>query len=186
MAGLVAAAEARSLGAEVVLLEKGGRAGGSMLLSSGVVWRHRRFEDFRSECPNGDPALQRLVFDRLDRDLEWLESLGAPVVGRSTGNPLTSGVRLDPAGLARALEDAGPGVRLGAPLVELPDAPLVLATGGFQADVDLVREHITPEASEVMLRAAPWSTGDGLRLGLRAGGAVRAGVDPAYIRHTSA
>jgi NADPH-dependent 2,4-dienoyl-CoA reductase/sulfur reductase-like enzyme len=39
MAGLVAAARARELGAEPVVLEKGNRAGGSMLLSSGVVWR---------------------------------------------------------------------------------------------------------------------------------------------------
>ena len=57
--------------------EKGDRAGGSMLLSSGVVWRHRDFERFRAECPGGDPALQRTVFERLDADLAWLESLGA-------------------------------------------------------------------------------------------------------------
>ena len=37
MAGLVAAAQARQLGAEAVVHEKGNRAGGSMLLSSGVV-----------------------------------------------------------------------------------------------------------------------------------------------------
>ena len=50
-----------------------------MLLSSGFVWRHERFDDFRAECPDGDPALQRLVFDRLDEGIGWLESLGAPV-----------------------------------------------------------------------------------------------------------
>ena len=49
MAGLVAAAEARARGAEVLLLEKGDRAGGSMLLSSGVIWRHREFGRFREE-----------------------------------------------------------------------------------------------------------------------------------------
>ena len=37
MAGLAAAAHARSLGADVRLLEKGDRAGGSMLLSGGLV-----------------------------------------------------------------------------------------------------------------------------------------------------
>ena len=76
MAGLVAAGDARGARRRVVL-EKGDRAGGSMLLSSGVVWRHRDFERFREECPGGDDALQRLVFERLDADLEWLESLGA-------------------------------------------------------------------------------------------------------------
>ena len=61
MAGLCAAARARELGAEPVVLEKGTRPGGSMLLSSCVVWRYRTFEDFRAECRDGDEALQRAV-----------------------------------------------------------------------------------------------------------------------------
>ena len=80
MAGLVAAAEARRLGARPVVLEKLDRAGGSMRLSSAVIWRHRAFERFRAECPAGDEHLQRLLFERLDEDLAWLESLGVPVV----------------------------------------------------------------------------------------------------------
>jgi succinate dehydrogenase/fumarate reductase flavoprotein subunit len=186
MAGLVAAAEARSRGAEVVVLEKGDRAGGSMLLSSGVVWRHRSFDDFRAECEQGDPALQRLVFDRLDEDLAWLEGLGAPVVERRTGNELTTGVRFDPAGLTEALTEAAGGVEVGSPISELPSAPLVLATGGFQANRELVYECITPHASELLLRAAPWSTGDGLRLGLEAGGGFSAGMEQAYMRNMPA
>ncbi|MEX2256512.1 MAG: FAD/NAD(P)-binding protein, partial [Acidimicrobiia bacterium] len=54
MAGLVAAARARDLGATPVVLEKGDRAGGSMLLSSGVVWRHRSLDEFHHDCPAGD------------------------------------------------------------------------------------------------------------------------------------
>src|SRR5919108_3537983 len=103
MAGLVAAARARELGAAPVVFEKGDRPGGSMYLSSGVVWRYRQWERFREECPGGDPKLQRVVWERLDDDLAWLESLGAPVVQRETGNPLTSGVRFDPKGLSDAL-----------------------------------------------------------------------------------
>ena len=99
MAGLAAAAEARALGASVTIVERGDRAGGSMLLSSGVVWRYRDFDRFRAECPDGDPALQRPVFENLDRDLRWLESLGAHVVARETGNPRTAGVRFDPRSL---------------------------------------------------------------------------------------
>ena len=80
-----------------------------MLLSSGVIWRYRTFEEFRAQCPSGDERLQRLVFERLDEGLEWLESLGAPVVARETGNPRTTGVRFDPAGpdRARSLRAAG-------------------------------------------------------------------------------
>src|SRR6266508_2079990 len=87
MAGLVAAARARQLGADSVVLEKGDRPGGSMLLSSGVVWRYIDFDEFRRQCLTGDPALQRLVWERLDDALQWLEQLGAPVVSGDTENP---------------------------------------------------------------------------------------------------
>ena len=49
MAGLAAAARARELGADVVVHEKGTRLGGSMYLSSCVIWRYRDFERFREE-----------------------------------------------------------------------------------------------------------------------------------------
>jgi succinate dehydrogenase/fumarate reductase flavoprotein subunit len=183
MAGLVAAAEAASRGARVVVHEKGDRPGGSMLLSSGVVWRHRRFEDFRRECPRGTPELQRLVYERLDDDLAWLEGLGARVLARSTGNPRTIGLRFDPSSLTEALAARGGELRLGEPLRELPDeAPVVLATGGFQASRDLVRRWITPEADCLFLRATPWSTGDGLRLAVAAGGHTTAGMSELYGR----
>src|SRR3954470_8171487 len=99
MAGLCAAARGRELGAAPVVLEKGTRPGGSMLLSSGVIWRYRSFEEFRTQCPSGEELVQRLVFERLDEGLEWLELLGAPVVTRETENPLTTGVHFDAAGL---------------------------------------------------------------------------------------
>jgi succinate dehydrogenase/fumarate reductase flavoprotein subunit len=204
MAGLVAAAEARRLGAAAAVFEKLDCPGGSMRLSSGVIWRHRELDRFLSECPAGDRELQRLLFERLDADLGWLESLGAPVVARETGNPLTTGVRFDPEGLTEALvaaaggfvtapreaapraasaASAGGGVHLAAPLRELPDgAPVVLATGGFAADPALVREHVTSEADHLLLRATPGSTGDGLRLGLAAGAHLGRGLDQVYAR----
>jgi succinate dehydrogenase/fumarate reductase flavoprotein subunit len=188
MAGLTAAAQARSRGAAVEVYEQGDRCGGSMLLSSGVIWRHRDFDRFREECPGGDPELQRTIFDRLDSDLDWLERLGAVVSERGTPNPATTGRRFDTARLTRALIDAaGARVRLGEPLTQVPDrTPVVLATGGFQANRDLVRRHITPEADSLLLRAAPWSTGDGLRLGREAGGRESGGLDEFYGRNMPA
>jgi fumarate reductase flavoprotein subunit len=183
MAGLVAAAEARRLGADVHVFEKLDRPGGSMRLSSGVVWRHRDFGRFRAECPGGDEALQRTLFERLDADLRWLEGLGAPVTERGTGNPLTTGLRFDPPTLTEALVQAVRGVVTGRALLAPPDgAPLILATGGFAADRDLLREHVTPEADHVLLRTAPGSTGDGMRLGLDVGAATGAGLDEVYAR----
>jgi fumarate reductase flavoprotein subunit len=187
MAGLVAAARARELGARALLLEKGPRAGGSMLLSSGVVWRHREWERFRAECPEGDPELQRTLWEGLDQALRWLESLGAPVLQRETGNPLTCGWRFEPRGLCAALLEAAGGARLREPLLELPPGPpVVLATGGFQADRELVRRHVTAQADHLLLRAAPWSSGDGLRLGLSAGARPSAGMSEFYGRNMPA
>jgi fumarate reductase flavoprotein subunit len=182
MAGLAAVARARELGADVAVFEKGDRPGGSMLLSSGVVWRYREWETFRAECPGGDPALQRVVWEGLDDALAWLESLGAPVLTRGTGNALTTGVRIDPGRLTRSLAKD---VRLGEPLLELPEGvPTILATGGFQGDRDLVVRYVTPEP--LVLRANPWSTGDGLRLALARGGALSAGMGEFYGRNLAA
>ena len=180
MAGLVAAAEARSRGADVLHLEKGDVAGGAMRWSSGVIWRHAGWDAFRAECPGGDPTLQRLLFDRLDADLDWLEARGARVTQRATGNPRTIGRRFDTASIVAAL--AGE-VRLGQPLRALPDGvPVVLATGGFAASRELLCEHVTPYAGDLLLRSTPWSTGDGLRLGLAAGARASAGLGEIYGR----
>ena len=157
MAGLCAAARARELGASPTVLEKGDRPGGSMLLSSGVVWRYRSLEDFRRD---------------------WLESLGAPVVRKETGNPRTVGRRFDPRGLTDALVRAAGAVQtghaLGTGAQTGPDQPLLLATGGFP--VRLARKRA------LALRSNPWSQGDGLDLAVAAGAATTAGMDEFYGR----
>jgi fumarate reductase flavoprotein subunit len=178
MAGLCAAAHARELGGKPVVYEKGTRAGGSMLLSSCVVWRFRGWDDFRAECPTGDERLQRIVWERLDDGIAWLESLGAPVVKHETGNLRTVGKRFEPQGLTETLVRAAGDVRLG----ETTREPTILATGGFQGDGELVREHIHP-GGELRLRANPWSAGDGMRLALARGADLSAGLDEFYGRN---
>jgi hypothetical protein len=158
MAGLSAAAHACELGAEPLVLEKGDRVGGSMLLSSCVIWRHRDFADFRAECPDGEESLQRLVYDRLDDGLDWLESLGAAVTEADTGNPRTVGRRFDARSLTDTLRRATSGARHRTGWKQAwPEGPTVLATGGFP--VRLAREQ------RLMLRANRWSEGDGLEYG---------------------
>jgi fumarate reductase flavoprotein subunit len=181
MAGLVAAARARELGTPAVVYEKGTRPGGSMLLSSCVIWRYESFDEFRRQCPDGDERLQRLVWERLDAALDWLEALGAPVTQKETANPLTTGRRLDPGVLTDSLVRAAGDVRLGAAAPEAAE-PLLLATGGFQGSAELVAEHIGP-AAPLPLRANPWSAGDGLRLGLDRGGSLSVGMDEFYGRN---
>ncbi|HLX19839.1 MAG TPA: FAD-binding protein [Gaiellaceae bacterium] len=173
MAGLVAAVRARELGLDPVVVEKGNRAGGSMLLSSCVVWRHLDWADFRSDCPDGDEELQRLVWERLDDALAWLVSLGAEPVWEDTENPRTTGKRFDPRALtellARRVE-----VRLQTPLVPDAERPVVLATGGFGRRL--------AEERGLFLRANPWSAGDGLDWALAHGAQVTKGMGEFYGR----
>jgi len=177
MAGLVAAARLRELGRVVTVRERGTRAGGSMLLSSCVVWRHRDFDAFRAECPGGDERLQRLVWERLDDAIDWLVARGAPVVWEETGNPRTVGKRFDPPGLVAAL--AGD-VELG--VDGRVDGPLVLCTGGFGGSAELVERFVAP-AAPLRLRANPWSAGDGLRHALERGAALTPAMDEFYGRN---
>ena len=181
MAGLVAAARARELGVDVAVHEKGTRVGGSMLLSSCVIWRHREWDDFRGECPTGDARLQRVVWERLDDAIAWLESLGAPVVWDETGNPRTAGKRFDPRGLASVLADAAGDITMSSDGTD-GEGATILCTGGFQGDADLVAEHIAP-AAPLRLRANPWSRGDGLRRGLRDGAGASPGLHEFYGRN---
>jgi fumarate reductase flavoprotein subunit len=179
MAGLSAAARARELGAEPAVFEKADRAGGSMVLSSGVVWRYRTLDGFRAECPGGNPALQKVIVERLDEAIAWLESLGARVVARATGNPRTVGMRFDPRSLRDALaRTAGP-ISLntsftGSDPVQTASVGTVLATGGFP--VRLARER------GLLLRANRWSEGDGLDLGRGRGAATAGDLEEFYGR----
>ena len=177
MAGLVAAVRLRELGVEPVVLEKGTRAGGSMLISSCVIWRFRSLDDFRAECPRGDPELQQLVVERLDDAIAWLESLGAPVVWQETGNPRNIGKRFDPRGLTDALLARAGQVGLGE-TVPADAAPLILATGGFS--VRLARER------GLLVRSNPWSEGDGLELARARGAALTGDLGEFYGRNMPA
>lgn len=174
MAGLVCATRLRELGVGVRVLEKGGRPGGSMLLSSGFVWRHRTLEGFREECPGGDSDLQALVMERLDDGLDWLERRGLPAIERDTGNPRTVGRRFDTTALTQALARSAGDVRLGEPIRALGGEPTVLATGGFGKAL--------AARLGVPLRANPWSDGDGIALARERGGAVTTGMEEFYGR----
>ena len=142
-----------------------------MLLSSGVVWRHVEWEDFRAECPGGDPELQRLIWERLDDALDWLVSLGAAPVWQDTENPRTTGKRFDPRALTTLLARD---VRLQTPLPAAAEPPLVLATGGFAKR--LAKEN------GLLLRANPWSDGAGLDYATARGAKRTAGMGEFYGR----
>jgi len=171
MAGLVCAARLRELGHRPRVIDAGTRAGGSMLLSSCVIWRHHDFDLFRAECPDGDPVLQRLIWERLDDALAWLISLGAEPVWEDTENPRTTGKRFDPRALTQLLAHD---VELGASLPPAAAPPLVLACGGFGKRL--------AEQRGLMLRANPWSDGAALDYALPRGARTTNGMEQFYGR----
>ena len=212
LAGLVAANRALELGASVTLLEKGDRLGGSFVYSSGYAWSYRDLATFRHEAPGGDARLQQLMLDRLEPCLSWLEDLDAPILTRETGNPLTFGARLDPERtvtlLSDRITDSGGKVLPGAALAGLvqdsegrvvgarvtsdsgewiEDAnAVILASGGFAANAELVGRYIIQGPGRMRLRAHPWSTGDGFLAALDSGARESTGLDEFYGRNLPA
>jgi succinate dehydrogenase/fumarate reductase flavoprotein subunit len=211
LAGLTAALRAVELGARVTLLEKGDRPGGSFLLSSGYVWSYGDMPTYRSEAPGGDIVLQKQILDRLGSSLEWLDNAGGVLLSRETGNPLTFGARFDPEQTVAAMaerilasgaeiltgtalealtENAGriTGVRASAPgrKVDYAADAVVLASGGFAANPELVVRYIIKGPGRMPVRAHPRSTGDGFLAALEKGALASAGLDEFYGRNLPA
>ena len=211
LAGLVAALRAVQLGARVILLEKGEEPGGSFVYSSGYVWSYLDLPTYRREAPGGDADLQRLILERLEASIGWLEGFGAPVLSRETGNPRTFGACLDPertvAALAGHVVASGGRMLTNTALEGLVDSKgrvrgatavsggerqtfeadaAILASGGFAANPDLVGRHITRGPGRMRLRTHPRSTGDGFLAALEAGALESAGLDEFYGRNLPA
>lgn len=187
MSGLVTAVRAQEVGADVVLLEKGTRFGGSMYLSGGAIWTYDSMEDIREDIPHGDETLQRIILDSIDEGYEWIEDLDITLKSPEFNLP-GSGRQFEPPEftdrMIEILHEGGGRTLLRTPMEEIRvedgrvvgveastedgdrleiDAPsVVLATGGFQGNERLVEQFITEHTGNLWLRANPWSTGDGL------------------------
>ncbi|HWI82365.1 FAD-dependent oxidoreductase [Ramlibacter sp.] len=205
MAGLCAALTARQRGARVLVLEKGTRFGGSMYLSNGIVWTFARLQDARARAPDGDAALQDLLVGGLSEGLDWLAAQGVQLEpervylqcgrGRAAAGPQMTQALVDGARAAGATLLAGTALqdllfedgavtgarafdRDGA--IEVRARSVVLATGGFQGNAELLARHVSPHAAAMYLRGNPWSTGDGLLAALDGGAATSCALDTFY------
>jgi fumarate reductase flavoprotein subunit len=210
LAGLTAALRATELGAQVTLLEKGERPGGSFVYSSGYVWSYMDLPTYRREAPGGEATLQKLILTHLGSSLTWLEEAGGALLSRETGNPLTFGARFDPERTVQALVDrieaSGGEVLLATALEGLLEGPagrvtgvrisasgethvadaVILASGGFAGDPELVGRHIIGGPGRMLVRAHPRSTGDGFRAAQEQGALASAGLDEFYGRNLPA
>ena len=194
MAGLCAGLAAAEAGARVAVLEKGPAPGGSMRMSGGTVWTAPSMEVMERWAPLGDRARQRTLVEGIDDGLAWLAGHGIPRTF-DIDNPRQTGAGIDvevmTAGLVAAIEARGGRVLTRAALrgilrgdggrvrgvaagidgrrTELQAPAVILATGGFGGNKELVSRYITRNAETMLLRANPRSVGDGLLAALDAG-----------------
>ncbi len=197
MAGLCAAVAAAEAGQTVTVIEKGTRPGGSMALSHGFIWTFKEMHQLRSEMPDGDRELQELVVEQCADGRDWLQRQGVRLSPEEAFAGFGWGQLMEPAQLIQALlgraADLGVTIRLRTPMRELivedgrvcgvrvrteeqvesiEADRVILTTGGFQGNAELLRRYVTPYAEDMYLRANPWSTGDGLLAALAAGAAL--------------
>jgi succinate dehydrogenase/fumarate reductase flavoprotein subunit len=207
MAGLSAAAWSVRQGRSVVLVEKG-ELGGSAL-HAGFIWTAPSYEELRRAVPDGDPELAERLIGDFEPAVDWVRSLGVecqPAVevlrfgrGHQTSilnylraceltirEDTSSEILLGGEATRLIVEDGevrGAEIALrGGETRELRAAATLLATGGFQADPELRRTLIHPQAEDIPLRSNPHSRGDGLRLA-RAAGAQFGPDDAGFYGH---
>lgn len=195
MSGLVAACTALEGGANVTLVEKGHRLGGSMRLSSGYLVMFDNVNSIETAIPDGNPLLQELVVSAFPADAEWLASTGVQLSSRRTiagrhgheSDPSEiisclekkivelGGTTLLGSGIGRLTRTDGRIVAVdvhGEKFSTLPADAVVLATGGFQGNTELLARLCHLSVDGLYHRANPWSTGDGLLAALEAGAAT--------------
>jgi succinate dehydrogenase/fumarate reductase flavoprotein subunit len=207
MAGMAAAAAATAAGARVTVIEKRSTPGGSAAMSAGIVWTAPDFETLRRVVPGGDPALGRALIDGFWPAVDWIRSTGVSVSERWEGQMgFGSAVRVDVKGLLAAwqhqVESAGgllmlrsaarklladDSGRVGGANVTTPSGPrelradaVLLATGGFQGDPELLATFVGANADSLLVRSNPGSVGDGFRLGRDVGASASRGMRGFY------
>ncbi len=209
MAGLAAAVSCAEHGAEVELIEKADEPGGSAALSGGLVWTEPTLDRLLERNPLGDEQLNRILIENYDDSVSWLMDRGVEMSPPMTGLFGTGrGRRIQPdmktfvATMLEAAAGAGVEVFTGQSLdsVLLDDAArvrgvrtrsatgfaeresrgVVLATGGFPANAEMLTRYVSPYADRLYPRCNPMSTGDGIEAGQRAGAASSSGMHAFY------
>lgn len=200
--GASAAATAARAGARVLLLEKSTTFGGSSALSAGMLWTAPDIDAYRQRIPLGNDELGGKIVAEFSSAIAKLRETGARVADTPTQNIMTFGVGYSTdihAILAACREEviAGGGMIrnetsvnellcedrqvigvqavTAAGMVEYYARSVVVATGGFARDPELVNRHIGPHSDALLMRSHEGNVGDGFRMAKAAGaGGTRA------------
>lgn len=203
MAGLTAAAHAAKQGAAVLVLERAPQVGGNAALAMGKFWTARDGEAMRRENPGGNAELADVLIEDFALALDWIRSTGTWVsekidvlhgegylidihgylskctkIIESNGGSLALDTRVSDLMVDRERGVVGARVMESDACVTAPWT--LLATGGFQGDRQLLGQYFGSAAKNLLLRANPYSQGDGLRLGVSVGGEPTGTMDTYY------
>ena len=167
-------------------------------MSAGILWTAPDVETMRAVVPDGDPELGRLLVEGLEPAVDRVRDAGVPVTERWYGQ-MGFGVayRTDIHALhehwQRVIARGGGELRANTPVRSLrfSDGRVVgagdvearavlLATGGFQGDSELVKRFLGWDADRMPIRSNAGSTGDGFRLAASAGAAASRGLGGFY------
>jgi succinate dehydrogenase/fumarate reductase flavoprotein subunit len=176
-----------------------------MRLAGGFIWTFSSKSRLRDMIPDGNIALQDMVLDNLSEGHAWLESHGVNLDAEEDVRSFGRGRQANAADLNWALESrlrtlggtleletpmetllyqggAVCGVRVTSPdgTAEIEARAVILATGGFQGNPELLARYVTPHVDKVYLRANPWSTGDGFLAATGIGAAVTPAMSAFY------
>ncbi|MGR6584869.1 FAD-dependent oxidoreductase (plasmid) [Rhodococcus qingshengii] len=202
MAGLTAGAKASAAGRRVCLIEISSDVGGSARFA-GYAWTAPNHDVMAQQNPRGDESLKRHLVDSFDGGVEWIRSIGIdvdpaqPILSFGRGHRFDTNHYVDTC--KRIVLDAGgsvvfntategllfeDGAVRGAvvrtdaePAREIRAGQILLATGGFQGDKELLAQYVHPDAGRMALRSNPYSCGEGYRLAVEVGAST--GVEDA-------
>lgn len=210
MAGLTVGALAAGRGLSVGLVEKAPDIGGSARLSSGGLAKVASAEIYASANPSGDRALGRMLAEGYDEVIQWISDLGVAVGAPSDVEDVLgfscsargidiirylalARVEIEHAGgwvvtntKVLHLDSTSDGVVIGATVSDrdgisvIRSGATVIATGGFQGSPELRERYLGANGRNMLLRANPFSEGDGLRLVASVGGATTERMDRFY------
>jgi succinate dehydrogenase/fumarate reductase flavoprotein subunit len=204
MAGMTAAFCAALQGARVTVIEVAPAIGGSAVLSGTHLWTATSVQQHLEQCPDADPVIARAFHEGFAEAADFVRSSGVEFTGdlqvlygrgnrfdivsyfeRAQQAVVHSGgsVHVNTQVQSLLFDDHGvAGVRAtdAGGVTDIRAGWTILATGGFQANRALTQRYLGDRSGRVLLRSNPYSSGEGLRLGLSAGGQLSAHMDDFY------
>jgi tricarballylate dehydrogenase len=173
-------------------------SGGSFRRTSEAYPAEKFYQDMTSlSGGRADPELTKVMVEGSRKARDWLTELGVPWTSKSRDPGAADQVDGQGKALAEILRRAvaarkikilheteahglifeserirGGRVKTAAGNSEIRSQAVILASGGFQANPEMVTRYIGPGGNHLVLRGSPYNTGDGIRMALEAGAKI--------------